>query len=183
MSSAKCVIFYQKSILLALRPKIQSIFEQSVNDTTKFKRNLLRVEIYFDNLNLITITETAAYTVTMCDSDKSYSYIIPEYWNEVFVMFFTNFNFIDHHYISRISTDKHGIIRWCVLQLTAGRSADQFVGIPRCMGRRGLYDICWSFRSLHGLFGAHVVLHFLQKQGKDWQKKMNLNFIYCTKLS
>ena len=41
---------------------VPSLFSDS-NDTEKYARSLLKLEIYYEELNLRTYTETAAYTV------------------------------------------------------------------------------------------------------------------------
>jgi hypothetical protein len=50
--------------LQQLAHKIPNVVSQQTNDPTKYKRNLLKVEIYFDNFNLVIVEETAAYPVS-----------------------------------------------------------------------------------------------------------------------
>lgn len=63
LSNVAYILFEQNSVLATLAPKIPSILDEPATDPNKYKRNLLRVEIYFDNLMLITVTEFPAYTV------------------------------------------------------------------------------------------------------------------------
>ncbi len=53
----------QNAVLLQLAPKIPNIVSHYEDDPNKYKRDLLKVEIYFDNLNLVIIREEQAYPV------------------------------------------------------------------------------------------------------------------------
>lgn len=57
------VLLSQKSLLRSLALKIPNTIHLYENDSSKFNSDILKVEIYFDNFNLATITESPAYSV------------------------------------------------------------------------------------------------------------------------
>lgn len=56
-------LLLQTNLLKSLAPKITNIIAHHKDDPLTYKRNLLKVEIYFDNFNLVTIQELVAYPV------------------------------------------------------------------------------------------------------------------------
>jgi hypothetical protein len=56
-------LLLQTNVLKSLAPKIANIVAHHKDDPLMYKRNLLKVEIYFDNFNLVTIQELVAYPV------------------------------------------------------------------------------------------------------------------------
>ena len=62
----------QTAILNSFRTKIPNIAKNFKKDPDKYKRNLIKVEIYFDNFNLIEIQEYPAYQVTQINCRTVY---------------------------------------------------------------------------------------------------------------
>lgn len=56
----------QEHILASVAAKVPNF--AGVNDSSKFDRNLLKVEIYFDNLIVTEIEESPAYDVSKNDN-------------------------------------------------------------------------------------------------------------------
>ncbi len=60
----------QAETLSRLSTVVPSLFSDKY-DTEKYARNLLKVDIFYEELNLRSVTETPAYTVQSYFSDNS----------------------------------------------------------------------------------------------------------------
>ncbi len=58
-------MYFQKETLSRLSTVVPDLFAD-VNDTEKYARNLIKLEIFYEELNFRTVTETPAYTVWDC---------------------------------------------------------------------------------------------------------------------
>ena len=58
------VVRFQSAILTKLKPKIESLLSDP-NDKYKYKRNLIKLEVYFEEFNVERISERKAYPVSI----------------------------------------------------------------------------------------------------------------------
>ncbi len=56
------IMYFQKETLSRLSTVVPDLFAD-VNDTDKYARNLIKLEIFYEELNFRAVTETPAYTV------------------------------------------------------------------------------------------------------------------------
>lgn len=81
-------LYFQNETLLRMSKLVPHLFANK-NDTLKFARNLLKLEVFFEELNYIAETESAAYTVR--------SSSIYQYMNVTYIMVSLHTDPFFHH--------------------------------------------------------------------------------------